>query len=131
MLTDGQAHPVDSNELAFKLASIYAFRQAFMKAKPVILEPIMDVEVTAPSEFQGTVIGDLNRRKGLVKNSNQERDDVVVNVAVPLNEMFGYSTTLRSQTQGKGEFTMEYAHHAPVPQDVQAELSNRHSKSSK
>ncbi|CAD7696459.1 unnamed protein product [Ostreobium quekettii] len=131
VLMDGQAHTVDSSELAFKLACIYAFRQAFSKAKPVILEPIMEVEVTVPSEFQGTVIGDLNKRKGLVKSSHQERDDVVIQVDVPLNEMFGYSTTLRSQTQGKGEFTMEYLNHAPVTQSMQAELTNQFSRAKK
>lgn len=128
VLTDGAAHAVDSNELAFKIATINAFRQAYMRANPVVLEPIMNVEVTIPSEFQGTVVGDLNKRKGMVNDSFQDRDDVVIKASVPLNEMFGYSTTIRSQTQGKGEFTMEYQSHSAVSQDVQAELSSQFAK---
>ncbi|BDA42638.1 probable elongation factor G, mitochondrial at C-terminar half [Coccomyxa sp. Obi] len=122
-LTDGAAHAVDSSEMAFKLACQYAFREAFMRAAPVILEPVMAVDVRAPSEFQGAIIGDLNRRKGIILNSEAEADDVVMQAQVPLNEMFGYSTGLRSMTQGKGEFTMEYARHAPVSADRQAELT--------
>ncbi|CAL5219817.1 g1728 [Coccomyxa viridis] len=122
-LTDGAAHAVDSSEMAFKLACQYAFREAFGRAKPVILEPVMDVDVRAPAEFQGTIIGDLNRRKGVILNSEGELDDVVMKAQVPLNDMFGYSTGLRSMTQGKGEFTMEYARHMPVTSDRQAELT--------
>lgn len=82
----------------------------------------MEVEVRAPTEFQGTVVGDINRRKGVIVNSEQEMDDVVIVAEVPLNDMFGYSTILRSMTQGKGEFSMEYKRHAPVSPDVQREL---------
>ncbi|KAK9817030.1 hypothetical protein WJX72_008654 [[Myrmecia] bisecta] len=127
-LTDGAAHSVDSSELAFKLACLYAFRDCYPRAAPVVLEPIMDVEVRAPAEFQGTIIGDLNRRKGLIQGSEQEGDDVVLGAHVPLADMFGYSTALRSMTQGKGEFTMEYARHAPVSADKQAELASSHKK---
>jgi elongation factor G len=123
VLTDGASHPVDSSELAFKLAAQYAFRQAYEAASPTVLEPVMHVEVTVPAEFQGTVIGDVNRRKGVVMASEAEADDVVVEARVPLNEMFGYSTVLRSMTQGKGEFTMEYHAHAAVPADVLAQLT--------
>ncbi|GAB4816300.1 hypothetical protein N2152v2_003346 [Parachlorella kessleri] len=123
VITDGAAHTVDSSELAFKIASVYAFRSAYDKAAPSILEPIMSVEVCAPSEFQGTIIGDINRRKGIIQGSEQEGDDVIITAHVPLNDMFGYSTSLRSMTQGKGEFTMEYCQHSPVSQDVQAELT--------
>lgn len=122
VLTDGASHNVDSSELAFKLASLYAFRQCYEKARPVVLEPIMLVDVRAPLEFQGTIIGNVNRRKGLIVASEQDSDDVVITAHVPLNNMFGYSTDLRSMTQGKGEFTMEYLHHSAVPQDVQAQL---------
>ncbi|GKB38201.1 elongation factor G-1, mitochondrial [Tanacetum coccineum] len=111
VITDGASHAVDSSELAFRLASIYAFRQCYTKCKPVILEPVMSVEVRVPMEFQGTVAGDLNRGKFNV---------------VPLNNMFGYSTALRSMTQGKGEFTMEYKEHSPVSADVQTQLINAH-----
>ena len=125
---------MDSSELAFKLACTYAFRDAFMNAGPVILEPVMLVEarllmlirklvlrsfataipmqVRVPTEFQGTIIGDLNRRKGVIQNSDSEGDDTVVQAMVPLSDMFGYSTALRSMTQGKGEFTMEYSRHS-------------------
>ncbi|PRW60865.1 elongation factor G- mitochondrial isoform A [Chlorella sorokiniana] len=125
-ITDGAAHAVDSSELAFKLASMFAFKQAYDKASPVILEPIMNVEITAPNEFQGTVIGDVNRRKGIIMGSEQEGDDVIINAHVPLNEMFGYSTGLRSMTQGKGEFTMEYEAHMPVTGDTQSELTSQY-----
>ncbi|EFN59906.1 hypothetical protein CHLNCDRAFT_56440 [Chlorella variabilis] len=128
VLTDGAAHAVDSSELAFKLACMFAFKQGYEKAAPTILEPIMNVEasITAPSEFQGNIIGDVNRRKGIIMSSEQEGDDVVINAHVPLNEMFGYSTGLRSMTQGKGEFTMEYQAHMPVTADTQAELTSHY-----
>ena len=123
VITDGAAHAVDSSELAFKLASMYAFRTAYENASPTVLEPVMAVEVSVPSEFQGAVIGDINRRKGVVMNSEAEGDDVVINAQVPLNEMFGYSTSLRSMTQGKGEFTMEYNSHNAVTADALAQLT--------
>uniref|UniRef100_A0A803MP17 Elongation factor G, mitochondrial n=1 Tax=Chenopodium quinoa TaxID=63459 RepID=A0A803MP17_CHEQI len=113
-----------NSELAFKLASIYAFRQCYTKAKPVVLEPIMLVEVKVPSEFQGSVTGDINKRKGLIIGNDQDGDDSVIIAHIPLNKMFGYSTDLRSMTQGKGEFSMEYKEHSAVPQDVQMELVN-------
>jgi elongation factor G len=131
VLTDGASHAVDSSEMAFKLAALSAFRQVYEKAKPKILEPVMRVEITVPSEFQGTVIGNVNRRKGTILDSNAEGDDVVVQCIVPLKNMFGYSTELRSMTQGKGEFTMEYSSHQPVTQDVQAELTAEYGKTRK
>ena len=118
VLTDGAAHAVDSSEMAFKLAAMYAFRTAYPNANPTILEPVMTVEIIVPSEFQGTVIGDINRRKGVVVSSDQEGDDVTVICHVPLNEMFGYSSSLRSFTQGKGEFSMDYLNHSPLPADA-------------
>ncbi|KAL6569322.1 Elongation factor G-2, mitochondrial [Orobanche minor] len=126
VLNDGTAHSVDSSELAFKLAAIYAFRQCYTNAKPVILEPVMLVELKFPTEFQGTVTGDINKRKGMIVGNDQEGDDCVITAHVPLNNMFGYSTALRSMTQGKGEFTMEYLEHAQVSQDVQTQLVNAH-----
>ncbi|KAI5080805.1 hypothetical protein GOP47_0003988 [Adiantum capillus-veneris] len=122
VLVDGAAHTVDSSELAFKLAALYAFRQCYAAASPTILEPVMSVEMKAPVEFQGSVTGDLNKRKGLIVGSGQEGDDCVITAHVPLNNMFGYSTALRSMTQGKGEFTMEYLQHAPVSKDIQQKL---------
>ncbi|XP_058094853.1 elongation factor G-1, mitochondrial-like [Magnolia sinica] len=129
VLTDGASHAVDSSELAFKLAAIYAFRQCYAAAKPVILEPTMVVELKVPTEFQGTVTGDINKRKGVIVGNDQDGDDSVITAHVPLNNMFGYSTSLRSMTQGKGEFTMEYKEHLPVPQDVQMQLVNTYKAS--
>ncbi|CAH9096756.1 unnamed protein product [Cuscuta europaea] len=124
VLTDGASHAVDSSELAFKLAAIYAFRQCYSAARPVILEPVMLVEIKAPTEFQGSVTGDINKRKGVIVGNDQEGDDSVITAHVPLNNMFGYSTSLRSMTQGKGEFTMEYKEHSAVSHDVQTQLVN-------
>lgn len=118
VLTDGAAHAVDSSEMAFKLAAMYAFRSAYPNASPTVLEPVMEVEIIVPSEFQGAVIGDLNRRKGVVVSSDQEGDDVTIISHVPLNEMFGYSSSLRSFTQGKGEFSMDYLNHSPLPAEA-------------
>ncbi|KAJ0972928.1 hypothetical protein J5N97_020887 [Dioscorea zingiberensis] len=129
VLTDGASHAVDSSELAFKLAAIYAFRQCYAAAKPVILEPVMLVELKVPTEFQGTVTGDINKRKGMIVGNDQDGDDTVIAAHVPLNNMFGYSTSLRSMTQGKGEFTMEYLEHAAVSQDVQTQLVNTYKAS--
>ncbi|ERM94357.1 elongation factor G, mitochondrial [Amborella trichopoda] len=126
VLTDGASHTVDSSELAFKLAAIYALRQCYGAAKPVILEPTMLVELKVPTEFQGAVAGDINKRKGMIVGNDQEGDDSVITAHVPLNNMFGYSTALRSMTQGKGEFTMEYKEHLPVSQDVQMQLVNNY-----
>ncbi|PON61192.1 Translation elongation factor [Parasponia andersonii] len=125
-LTDGASHAVDSSELAFKLAAIYAFRKCYTAARPVILEPVMLVELKVPTEFQGTVAGDINKRKGVIVGNDQEGDDSVITAQVPLNNMFGYSTSLRSMTQGKGEFTMEYREHLPVSHDVQMQLVNNY-----
>lgn len=96
---DGQYHAVDSSELAFRLAAQYAFREAFFKANPVVLEPIMNVSVIAPIEFQGTVIGNLNKRKGTIIDTDVHEDHFIVTVEVSLNSMFGYSSDLRSATQ--------------------------------
>jgi elongation factor G len=124
VVNDGQAHAVDSNDMAFQLAMQYALRQAVKSAKPTILEPVMKLEVTAPTEFQGTVIGGLNKRGGLILASDISEDggSVVIQADVPLVQMFGYSTDIRSSTQGKGEFTMEYKEHLPVTRDRQEEL---------
>lgn len=124
VITDGQAHAVDSNDLSFQLAMQYAIRQGVKNAKPQVLEPIMNLEVVAPAEFQGTIIGGLNKRNGLIMGSdlNDDASQVTIQSHVPLAQMFGYSTDLRSSTQGKGEFTMEYKDHQPVPRDLQEDL---------
>ncbi|KFK37297.1 hypothetical protein AALP_AA4G239000 [Arabis alpina] len=129
VLTDGASHAVDSSELAFKMAAIYAFRLCYSAAKPVILEPVMLVELKVPTEFQGTVAGDINKRKGIIVGNDQEGDDSVIQAHVPLNNMFGYSTSLRSMTQGKGEFTMEYKEHCAVSNEVQTQLVNTYNAS--
>ncbi|KAI8610239.1 P-loop containing nucleoside triphosphate hydrolase protein [Chytriomyces sp. MP71] len=128
VLQDGAAHAVDSSELSFRLAALYAFREAFLKAGPQILEPIMDVNVTAPVEYQGSAIGLLNKRKGTINDSEVRDEYVEVNAEVPLNEMFGFSTDLRSISQGKGEFSMEYKRHAPVQAFVQTQMMEEYKK---
>jgi len=121
-INDGADHPVDSSEMAFKVASISAFREAYMKAKPIILEPIMKLEVSVPEEFQGVCIGQINQRRGVIVGTTMDAGYVVVESEVPLSEMFGYSTDIRSVTQGKGEFSMEFLRYAPVPKNVQEEM---------
>ncbi|TYZ66071.1 hypothetical protein PybrP1_011276 [[Pythium] brassicae (nom. inval.)] len=128
VINDGQAHAVDSSELAFKTAMVQAIRQAFMKAEPCILEPVMSVEVEVPNEFQGTAIAEVNRRRGLINSSDADEMSTVVRCDVPLQNMFGFSTDLRSSTQGKGEFTMEYKTHDLVTRDVQERLVAEHEK---
>jgi elongation factor G len=118
VLNDGASHAVDSSEMAFKTAALMGFREAYPKAKPTILEPIMKVEVEAPIEFQGSVVGQVNQRRGVILETKSD-DVVTITAQVPLNTMFGYSTDLRSATQGKGNYTMEFAHYAPVPKQEQ------------
>jgi elongation factor G len=122
VLNDGAAHAVDSSDLAFQLAARSAFREAYARAKPVVLEPIMRVEVEGPSEFQGAYIKSIMQRRGLVAGSTDVEGFARVEAQVPLAAMFGFATDLRSASQGKAEFTMEFARYAPVPPNVQAEL---------
>ena len=122
VLTDGAAHAVDSSEMAFRIAALYAFRSCYQEAQPIVLEPVMTVEVSGPNEFQGVMIGQLNRRKGLIQDTETEEDFTTIVAKVPLNDMFGFSSDLRSSTQGKGEFSMEYCEHAPVSSSTQNEL---------
>jgi elongation factor G len=122
VVNDGAFHPVDSSDLAFRICTGMAFREGFLKSQPCILEPIMTLSVSAPSEFQQQVSGNLNRRKGSVRETNLTADFITIEAEIPLNNMFGYSTELRSSTQGKGEFTMEYKHHYPVSKETQNQL---------
>jgi elongation factor G len=128
VLQDGAAHAVDSSDLAFRTCMANAVRDAMKKASPSILQPNMLVDVCVPSEFQGAVIASLNRRMGLIQSSDMNTDGSDSNIVaeVPLQNMFGYSTEVRSQTQGKGEFTMEYLRHVEVPRNVQEELVKKH-----
>ena len=121
-VNDGASHAVDSSEMAFRICAMTAIREAYQSAGPIILEPIMKVEVAAPEEFQGPVIGQLNQRRGVILDSNTADKYFTAQAFVPFSEMFGYSTTLRSATQGKGEFTMEFAKYEPVPKNVQEEM---------
>ncbi len=122
-LTDGSYHDVDSSEMAFKIAGSMAFKTAAAKAKPIILEPIMDVEVVVPADFLGSVVGDLNSRRGKVGGMTQRGDAQVVDAHVPLAEMFGYSTTLRSATQGRAVYTMEFEQYEEVPKNDRGDRS--------
>jgi elongation factor G len=114
-INDGQSHPVDSSEIAFRTAALMGFREAYNKAKPTILEPMMLVEVNFPEEFQGAVIGQLNQRRGAILSTEKNEASVTAMAEVPLADMFGYSTDLRSATQGKGEFSMEFKRYAELP----------------
>jgi elongation factor G len=118
VINDGASHPVDSSEIAFRTAALMGFREAYAAAKPTILEPIMRVEVQFPEEFQGAVMGQLNQRRGTIISSEKQEGFVQAMAEVPLNDMFGYSTDLRSATQGKGEFTMEFQKYAEVPKQA-------------
>ena len=131
VVNDGQWHPVDSSDMAFQTAAIGAFKEAFEKAKPVILEPIMKVEVSGPSEFQGNIFGSINQRRGMIVSSTEDNNQCQVIAEVPLSEMFGYSTVLRSLTQGKAEFTMEVEKYGRVPQSVSDELKKNYQEKKK
>ncbi len=121
-VVDGSYHDVDSNEMAFKVAGSMAFKAGMAKADPVLLEPIMKVEVTVPEEYMGDVIGDLNSRRGRIEGMDAESGAQVIRAMVPLSEMFGYSTTLRSRTQGRGVYSMEFAAYEPAPKSVQEQV---------
>ncbi|MGD1820109.1 MAG: elongation factor G [Pleomorphochaeta sp.] len=127
-VNDGAWHPVDSSDMAFQTAALGAFREAYERAKPVILEPIMKVEVTGPTEFQGNIFGSINQRRGMIVSSTEEGVSTIVEAEVPLSEMFGYSTILRSLTQGKAEFTMELCKYGRVPSSVSTELKEKYAK---
>ena len=121
-LFDGSYHEVDSSEMAFKIAASMAIKDAVAKANPVVLEPTMRVEVTMPEQFMGDVIGDLNSRRGQVDGMDSRGSTQVVRAFVPLAEMFGYATDLRSMTQGRASYSMELSHYAEVPGNLAQEL---------
>ena len=125
ILTDGKYHDVDSSEMAFKIAGAMAFKEALRKAKPVLLEPIMSVEVTTPDDYMGDVIGDLNSRRGRVGGMDQRGNSQIVRAHVPLSEMFGYSTDLRSRTQGRATYSMQFDSYQQTPASVQEEIVAR------
>ncbi|MFI3257702.1 MAG: elongation factor G, partial [Spirochaetales bacterium] len=117
-INDGQSHPVDSSDIAFQLAAIGAFREAYTKAKPIILEPVMKVSVEGPTEFQGNVFAAINQRRGMIVSSTEDDNFCRIDAEVPLSEMFGFSTILRSLTQGKAEFSMEFEKYGKVPSSI-------------
>ena len=121
-LYDGSFHDVDSSEMAFKIAGSMALKEGALKAKPVLLEPVMKVEVVTPEEFMGDVVGDLNRRRGIIQGMDEIPSGKVVRAEVPLAEMFGYATDVRSQTQGRASFSMEFTKYAEVPSNIAQEL---------
>ncbi|EPY49354.1 translation elongation factor G [Schizosaccharomyces cryophilus OY26] len=128
VLEDGAYHPVDSSELAFRMATITAFRGAFLQADPIILEPIMNVSITAPVEHQGAVIGNVDKRKGTIVDSDIGEEEFSLLAEVPLNNMFSYSSDIRALTKGKGEFTMEFLKYLPAPRYVQKDLISEYNK---
>ena len=121
-IVDGSFHEVDSSEAAFKMAGIFAFKEAMKKAKPILLEPIMKVEVSTPEEFQGDIIGDINRRRGQIQNMESKNDLAIVNAGVPLETMFGYATDVRSLSKGRASYSMEPSHFEQVPASTLATI---------
>jgi elongation factor G len=124
-LVDGSYHEVDSSEMAFQIAGSMAIKEALKRANPVLLEPVMDVEVVVPEEFMGDVMGDLSARRGHIQGMDSRGGGQVIRAMVPLSEMFGYATTVRSKTQGRATFTMQFDHYAEVPKSIAAEIAER------
>ena len=132
VLKDGSFHNVDSSDVAFQVAASYAIKDAFKVAKPVILQPIMDVEVEVPENYMGDVIGDINSRKGKIESmeDNAQGNKLII-AKVPLGDMFGYATSLRSCTQGRGVYTMQFFGYSEVPKQLYSELVEKSSKKEK
>ena len=120
--TDGSYHEVDSSEMAFKIAGSMAIKEAAAKAGIQLLEPVMDVEVVTPDDYMGDVMGDLSGRRGLIQGSEPRGNATVIKARVPLSEMFGYSTDLRSATQGRASYTMQFGSYEPAPASIQEEI---------
>lgn len=127
-VVDGSYHDVDSSEMAFKIAGSMAFKNAMSKANPVLLEPIMKVEVVVPEEYMGDVMGDVNSRRGRIEGMEAQAGAQVIRAMVPLSEMFGYATTLRSRTQGRGNYSMEFAAYEPVPKSIMEQIAGSKEK---
>ena len=124
-LFDGSYHDVDSNENAFKMAASMAFKDGMRKANPVLLEPMMAVEVESPEDFMGNVVGDLSSRRGMIQGMDDVPGFKVIRAEVPLAEMFGYSTALRSATQGRATYSMEFKHYAEAPKSIAEAIINK------
>ena len=125
---DGSYHEVDSSEMAFHIAGSMAFKDAMQKAGAILLEPIMKVDVTMPEEYMGDVIGDINSRRGRIEGIDDVGNGKIVKAHVPLAEMFGYATDLRSSTQGRGNFSMFFEKYEPVPKNIQEKVLNNKDK---
>ena len=121
-LYDGSYHDVDSSEMAFKIAGSMALKEGAKKAKACILEPIMKVEVVTPEDYLGDVMGDLNRRRGIIEGMDDNPSGRVINAMVPLGEMFGYATNVRSMSQGRASFSMEFSNYAQVPKNISEDI---------
>jgi elongation factor G len=121
-ILEGSYHEVDSSELAFKMAGIFAFKDAMKQAGCIILEPIMKVELITPEEYQGDLLGDLNRRRGKVQNIESQEGTFAVHAEVPLEQMFGYATDIRSLSKGRASYSMEPAHFERVPEQIAAKI---------
>jgi elongation factor G len=117
-IVDGSFHPVDSSEIAFKMAGIFAFKDAMAKAKPIMLEPIMKVEVTVPEEYQGDIMGDMNRRRGQIQGMESREGACIITSLIPLETMFGYATDIRSLSKGRASYSMEPSHFEQVPSSI-------------
>jgi len=117
-LIDGSYHEVDSSEMAFKLAGSMGIKEGFNRAQPVLLEPIMKVEIVTPEDYLGDVMGDVSRRRGLLQGQDDTPSGKTINAMLPLGEMFGYATSLRSMSQGRATFTMEFDHYAEAPANI-------------
>ncbi|KAI4100500.1 MAG: hypothetical protein L6R37_005451 [Teloschistes peruensis] len=128
VINDGATHMTDSSEMAFKIATQQAFRKAFSQAKPQVLEPLMKTTITSPNEFQGNIVGLLNKRNAVISDTEIGPEDFTLYADCSLNAMFGFSTLLRAATQGKGEFSMEFSHYNPAPMQLQKELVAKHEK---
>src|SRR5439155_2333435 len=124
-LYDGSFHEVDSSEMAFKIAGSMAFKEAARKAKPVLLEPIMSVEIVVPDEYMGPVVGDINSRRGRIEGLELRGTTQIIKAMVPLSDMFGYATDIRSRTQGRGSFTMHFGKYEEVPTALAEEIISR------
>jgi elongation factor G len=121
-LFDGSYHDVDSSEAAFKIAGSMAFQDAAKRANPILLEPIMKMQAITPDNFMGDVTGDISSKRGRVESMDDRGQIKVISALVPLSEMFGYATKLRSMTQGRGSFSMEFSHYEPVPKNIEQEI---------
>jgi len=126
-LTFGSYHDVDSSEMAFKIAGSMAFKEAIKKANPILLEPIMSLEVTVPDDYLGPVNGDITSRRGAMKGMDLKNNVHIISSEVPLSQMFGYATELRSLTQGRAVFSMQFSHYSPLPRKLQEEITEKYS----